>query len=255
VAASATFTPISWPTASPYYYAFGWSNYSSAVYVSSPSDPLVEVNTPASWGWPAGNVSVHLASGITGAPGTDGEILVIDGTTVYNWWVFSRTSDTSATASAFAQTDVIAASGWGSSSPFLGAGVLGAGSSELAGLLVQAETDAGEIQHALQFEVGGNLNHSGYTGDAISGDGPSSTGPIEEGDRVAIPAGTAMPTGLSPLGQKVFRALQQYGAFDIDTTDCCSMAFRVQQNGYDQTTIDALNNDAQPLITLLQKVN
>jgi hypothetical protein len=232
----------------------GWSSYSAAVYTSSSTDPVVKVTAPASWGWPAGAVSVHVAAGVSGAPGTDGEVLIIDGTTVHNWWQFNRTSNTTATASAYAATDVVSGTGWGTLSPFLGAGVVATGSSELAGLLVQAETDAGEIHHALQIELPQTQNMSGYDGDAISGDGPSSTGIAREGDRLAIPPGTPMPSGLSTLGQKVFRALQTYGAFDIDTTDCCTFSYRAQQNAYDQTTMDALNNDVGTITRLMQKV-
>ncbi len=187
--------------------------------------------------------------------GTDGAVLVIDGTTVYNLWQFDRTSDTSATASAFGEADVVSGTGWGTKSPFLGAGIHATGSSELAGLIVQAETDAGEIQHALGLSVGGNLNGQGSTGDAISGDGPATNGIIVEGELVAIAPTTPMPSGLSPLGQKVFRALQKYGAFDVDTTDCCTINVGAQQNAYDQGTMDALNSDMPQVLTLLQKVD
>jgi hypothetical protein len=33
------------------------------------------------------------------------------------------------------------------------------------------------------------------------------------GSRIGVPAGVPMPAGLSPLGVKVFRALQKYGMF------------------------------------------
>lgn len=254
VPANATFTALNWPT-NGYYYGIGWDSYSAPIFVSSPNDPIVAVDCPASWGWPAGPFNIHIPMGATGAPGTDGEILIIDGTTVHNFWQFQRTNNTSATAQAYGAADVVTGTGWGTTMPFRGAGILAAGSSELAGMIVQAETDAGDIHHALQLEVGGNLNGQGFTGDAISGDGPAMPGIIIEGELVAIPPSVTMPAGLSPLGQKVFRALQTYGAFDIDTTDCCTMAIRAQQNGYDQATINALDNDIGGLIQLLQKVN
>jgi hypothetical protein len=250
--ASATFTPMTWP--SGVVYSVGWSAYSAPIYVAAPTDPLVQVNCPASWGWPA-NPSFRIPSGATGAPGTDGEIVVIDGTTVNDLWQFDRTSDTAGTAQAFAATDVIMGSGWGTASPFLAAGIMAAGSSELAGMIVQAETDAGEIHHAIQLEMPAPVNMPGYAGNAISGDGQSTTGTLKEGDQLAIPAGTPMPAGLSPLGQKVFRALQTYGGFDIDSTDCCTVATRAQQNAYDQTTMSALLNDVPQIFPLLQRVN
>ncbi len=252
LAANATFTVLNWP--SGIQYGVNWSSYSTPIYVAAPTDPLVLVTCPASWGWPA-NPSFHAPSGATGAPGTDGEILVIDGTTVHNLWVFSRTTDTTAVAQAYARTDVITGTGWGTASPFAAAGIVAAGSSELAGMIVQAETDRGEIHHAIQIGMAATLNNSGFSGDAINGDGPASNGLVQEGDRMAIPLNTAMPTGLSTLGQKVFRALQTYGAFDIDTTDCCTVNTRAQQNGYDQPTMGALNADVAKLFPLMQKVN
>jgi hypothetical protein len=253
IATSASFTLLAWP-ATGLVYGMNWSSYSAPIYVAAPSDPIVDVACAASWGWPA-NPSLHVPSGATGAPGTDGEIVVIDGTTVYNFWRFDRTNDTAATASAYAATDVIKGTGWGTASPFLGAGIMAAGSSGLAGMLVEAETDAGEIRHAIQIQIPQPLQNAGHTGDAIGSDGQSTTGLVQEGDHLGIPPSVAMPSGLSPLGEQVFKALQAYGAFDIDTTDCCSVVGRAEQNAYDQATMTALDTDLGKVFPLLQKVN
>jgi hypothetical protein len=148
---------------------------------------------------------------------------------------------------------VITGMGWGTSSPFLGAGIMAAGSSELAGMLVQAETDTGAINHALQITIYSSLNRPGFTGGAIAGDGPSPGGIVQEGDRLGIPPGTSMPAGLSPLGQKVFLAFQKYGAFDIDTGGATNL--RAQQNAYDAATVNALRTDMATLMPLLERVN
>jgi hypothetical protein len=243
---------LSWPSGTISW--VDWSSYSAPIYVATSTDPLVQVTCPASWDWPA-NPSFHAPAGATGAPGTDGDIVVIDGTTVNNLWRFARTSDTTATAQAFAATDLITGTGWGTASPLLGAGIVAAGASEFAGMVVQAETDAGEIRHAIQLEMPQSVNAPGFTGSAIDGDGPTATGILQEGDQLAIPASAPMPSGLSPLGQKLFRALQTFGGFDIDTTDCCTVGTRVQQNGYDQTTVTALEGDVAQVFPLLQKVN
>src|SRR5262249_46371123 len=137
---------------------------------------------------------------------------------VHNCWQFTRTSDGAATCAAYGRTDVLTGPGWGSKSPFLAAGTVATGSSQLAGLLVQAETDAGEIEHALQITLDFPLQLPGAVGEAISSDGGSQTGIAQEGDRLAIPPSVAMPAGLSPLGQKVFRSMQRYGVFDIDVS-------------------------------------
>ena len=172
-----------------------WDSYSPAVYVASPTDPLVQVYHPATWGYPAGYVSVHMPAAADGAAGTDGELLVIDGDIVYNFWQFDRTSLTTATAVSFGQENVVTGDGWGSKSPFLSAGITAIGSSMLGGLLVKAETDTGVINHALQLTVDFKLANSGFTGDAIAGDGSSATGIVQEGETLPNSACCARPKG------------------------------------------------------------
>jgi hypothetical protein len=212
------------------------------------------VAIPYTWGWPAQTLAINVPAGVTGATGTDGEIIILDGTTAHHCWQFKRTSSSTATCSAYARADVLADTGWGTKSPFLAAGIVATGSSQLAGLLVQAETDAGEIEHALQIALDGQLQRPGYVGEAISGDGQSPSGISIEGERLAIPPSTAMPAGLSPLGQKVFRALVKYGAFNIDVAGGTT-TLRAQANAYDRATIDALRGDVNRLIPLLQRVD
>ena len=249
-----TYTPLAWPAPTGYNYSVAWDSYSPAVYVGSPTDPLVQVYHPATWGYPAGYVYVHLPAAADGAAGTDGELLVIDGDIVYNFWQFERTSLTTATAVSFGQENVVTGDGWGSKSPFLGAGITAVGASQLGGLLVKAETDTGVINHALQLTVEFNLAKSGFTGDAIAGDGSSSTGIVQEGDHLAIPLGTPMPSGLSPLAQEVFIALQNYGAYVVDVSGGTTN-LRAQANAYDDATMTALWHDLSKITPLLQEVH
>lgn len=253
IPSNASYASMNWPASNGYNYWVNWDGYSPAIHMASSSDPLVQVSFPDSWGYPAQTIGIRLPVGATGAAGTDGEILAIDGTTVHNCWQFVRTSNTTGTCSAYARADVVTGSGWGSTSPFLGAGIVATGSSQLAGLLVQAETDAGEIEHALQIALDGALQRPGYTGEAISGDGSSSSGIAQEGERFAIAPGTSMPSGLSPLGQKVFRSMQKYGVFDIDVAGGTTL-LRAQANAYDAATIDALRSDVNKLMPMLKKV-
>ena len=206
IPSTASLTPLSW-TLSGIAYSIGWSSYSAPIYVASPADPLVQVSCPASWGWPA-NPSFHVPSAATGAPGTDGEIVVIDGTTVYNVWQFKRTSDSAATGSSFAATDVKTGTGWGTTSPFLAAGIMAAGSSELAGMLVDAETSAGEINHAIQVEMPAPLNLPGFSGSAISGDGHLTTGTVQEGVVTTTQAGEALERIIG-MAERVDRMITQ----------------------------------------------
>ncbi|WP_456840053.1 hypothetical protein [Bradyrhizobium sp. USDA 4486] len=210
-------------------------------------------------------MSVHVPAGATGAVGSGGDapIIVVDGDTVYNFWRFSRTSDTTATAQSYGEASVSTGTGWGTlQTPTaannwqssLGAGVGAAGNSELGGLLVQAQTDTGTIDHALQLAVAGTQLKPGYVSPAIATDGTSSGGIVQEGQLLAIPKGTPMPSGLSPLGQEVFRALQQYGAY-VTEMGGDQTVLRAQQNAYDATTISALNTDLNKLLPMLNAVS
>jgi hypothetical protein len=191
---------------------------------------------------------------VTGAAGTNGEIIILDGTTAHDCWQFERARASTATCAADARTDVLTGTGWGAKSPFRVAGIVAAGSSPLAGLLVQAETSAGEIEHALPIALDGQLERPGHVGEGIAGDGRSPSGISIDGERLAIPPSTAMPARLSPWGQKVLRALVTYGAFNMDVEGGTTV-LRSQANAYDRTTIDALREDVNRLIPLLQHVD
>ncbi len=253
ISSGATYTPLNWPASTGYNYSVNWDSYSPSVYVAQSTDPLVTVSYPAGWGYPGGTVSVHMPAAATGAAGTDGELVVIDGNTVYNFWQFNRTGATSATAQSMGEDNIATGSGWGSQSPFLSAGTTAAGSSELAGLLVQAQTDTGSITHALELAVNSTLVKSGAVGQAISSDGSSSTGIVQEGELLGVPPGTQMPAGLSPLGQEVFTALQKYGAYVVDTAGGDTV-LRAQANGYNASTITALDSDVAKILPLLESV-
>jgi len=194
-----------------------------------------------------------MPAAANGAAGTDGELVVIDNGIAYNFWQFNRTSSTTATTSSYAAENVVTGDGWGSKSPFLAAGTTAVGSSLLGGLLVKAETDDGSIDHALQLVVDAKLVMSGFTGNAIAGDGSSATGIVKEGQLLAIAPGTPMPAGLSPLGQEVFTAMQKYGAYVVDVAGGVTN-IRAQANAYDDATMTALWHDMGKITPLLQGV-
>jgi hypothetical protein len=253
ISVEATYIPIAWPAPTGYNYGVAWNEYSPAVYVSSASDPVALVTYPAGWGYKGGVLDIRMPPEADGAAGTDQELLLIDGNIVHNFWQFKRLSPTAASARSYGATNVLLGSGWGSTLPFLSAGIVAAGSSQLAGLLVQAETDLGDIAHALQLCIDSALAKPGYTGDAINGDGKNPNGIVQEGERLAIPPQTPMPPGLSPLGRKVFRAYQTYGAFVVDVSGGVTN-LRAQANAYDSATIAALRRDMRRITPMLQRV-
>jgi hypothetical protein len=178
---------------------------------------------------------------------------VINGDAVHNFWQFWRLNLTEATARSYGATNVISGNGCGRASPVLGAGIVAAGSSQLAGMLVQGETDRGEIMHARQLSIEISLAKPGHIGEAISGDGRNPNGLLQEGQRLAIPPTVAMPQGLSPLGQKIFRAYQKYDAFVIDVAGGVTN-LRAQANAYDRATIMALGRDVPRITPMLERV-
>lgn len=251
IAANVIYRKMGWPL--PARFGVAWSSYSPAVYIASESDPVVAIEYPPSWGHPGGTLAIRMPPDADGAPGTDGELLVIDGDTVHNFWQFKRRSPTEATARSYGATNILTGSGWGRTSPFRGAGIVATGSSQLAGLLIQAETDRGEIMHALQLVVESSLAKPGHIGEAINGDGKNPDGLFQEGQRLAIPATAPMPPGLSPLGQKVFRAYQTYGAFVVDVAGGVTN-LRAQANAYDRGAIIALQRDVARITPMLERV-
>ncbi len=251
IAPGARFVRIDWPAGA--LFGVAWSSYSPAIHVGTASDPAVSVDHPASWGHPAASLEIRMPGDADGAAGTDGELLVIDGDIVHNFWQFRRLGIDKATAQSYGASNLVTGDGWGQASPFRGAGIVAAGSSQLAGLLVQAETDRGEITHALQIAIDAAYAKPGHTGEAINGDGHNQQGLVQEGERLAIPAGVAMPPDLSRLGQKVFRAYQRYGAFVIDVAGGVTN-LRAQANAYDRVTIAALQRDLMRISPLLERV-
>ncbi len=155
----------------------------------------------------------------------------------------------------YAATDVVSGTGWGTPSPFLGAGVVAAGSSELAGLLVQAETDAGDIQHALQIELPQTQNMSGYDGDAIFGGRSFLDGYRTRRRPTRHPAWYADALGaVHPRAEGVPRAADLRRVRYRHDRLLHPSATAPSRMPTIRTTMDALNNDVGAITKLMQKV-
>jgi hypothetical protein len=89
------------------------------------------------------------------------------------------------------------------------------------GMLTEDEiTGSAPIDHALEIGLPFDMLKGGwpspgvnYVAPATADDSGGWAGPIMMGSRIGVPADVAMPAGLSPLGVKVFNALQEYGMF------------------------------------------
>jgi hypothetical protein len=202
--------------------AHWWVNLESgsipAVYAAD-TDPWVAVSVPSSWGWPGGQVGIHLPDGVGAAAGSDASIVVVSSGTAYNFWQFRRTGPGQATASAWAAARMDG-TGFGSGTPFQGAGIRASGASGLGGLITGDDLTSGRIGHALAVSLRGDELRNGFVAPAIAQDGGGGySGSIPMGSRIGIPAGTPMPAGLSPAGVMVWNALVTYGAHVVDRHD------------------------------------
>jgi hypothetical protein len=202
----------------------------------------------------------------TGDP-IDKEAISVIGTTCWSWYYLVRQTDTTAVLGTVGSCDILNSDGLGhfnSIPPFYlhGAGVVATGSSCLLGALVKEEFTAGEINHWVSFS-GGYIVNQGSPNDyfgpwAISGDGHVYNGFIMEGMLMAIPKTTAMPSGLSTYGQKIFRAMQNYGAFCNDTSGSTDFYLAYNYNNPATTwtagDLTAIIADSHILFPLMQKV-
>lgn len=244
---------LAFPTVGSFNY-----NVGNEVVIDVPlaSAPMVTVTAPAGWGWPAnlGGVSIPIDVGVTKNPtGGDGQVIVIAGTTVWDLYFFTRTSDTTATAEAWAKTDIVTGTGFGQASPFLGAGTTASGSSQLAGIVLMSEIQAGAINHALGLILQASVcNGPTPIPPAINNDCMQSGGIAAQAQHLAIPPAAQMPNSLSPVGVMMWNALKTYGAYLIDNSSD-STNFRAQ-NTIPPGMVLAMVGDVQQIIPYLQIV-
>jgi hypothetical protein len=231
------------------------------------SAPIVTFLNAAGWGNPQATFRFRMTSGMNGAGALtgdtiDNEAISFSGNKCWSLDAFTRPSDTSGYSGPYGSADVLLDSGFGtvSAAGTFGAGVVGPGASCLLGALVKEEFTAGEILHWVSLAVEPrfvNQVFPNYYLPGISNDGFSGNGFCSEGQIFAIPAGVAMPSGLSSYGQKLFRACQNYGVFLNDTAG--ATVFYLAGNYNSPTTtwtgpdILALQADAAILIPMLYK--
>jgi hypothetical protein len=189
--------------------------WSQPVWIAKSSDPTV---TLTQQGQPFAS-GVHCPAGaspaLPAAPGTDGNLNIVDPQHAF--------LDESWRA-------VMATGGWDAQFWFkqdlhgpgctLG-GVRAYGGSTIAGLIRIGELKT-SIPHALGFALDTSLQKNAWVWPAISNDGaPASSyqGAIAMGQLAAIPPGVDLCTlGLTPGGLVVARALQDFGAYLVDSS-------------------------------------
>ena len=190
----------------------------------------VGVNTMPIYSVPAGapDASVSVRSGCNNfLPSTGSEIpvpsyaalngssddplIVYQPSTLSDWelWEVDKQSDTSYSACwggklAMGSSDGVFPPTFGLSAT---------GISYLATTVTEADVESGTIGHAIAVILPGC---NGYTYPADRGDCGSDGGQPAEGQWYRFPAGLAMPSGLNPFAQMVFRAIQAHGMVVVD---------------------------------------
>ena len=94
-------------------------------------------------------------------------------------------------------------------------GLSASGIPYLGTMITEADVESGSINHmiALQVELG---DCNGFVFPADRSDCGSAPGQVAEGQELRFPASMAMPSGLTPFEQMVFRAIQNYGMIVTD---------------------------------------
>jgi hypothetical protein len=202
-----------------------WVNlesFSIPVVNSTSGDPLVTISIPVGWGRPATTLQLRIPAGVGGSNDTDGHLVVNDEFGIsYNFYNFDRTSTTTATASSYGSTP-LDGDGFIDPATGLNAGTRASAASPMGGLLYGPEIGAGEIEHALAVSLPNSMLRIGWVPPVHGQDnnGPSVYyGSIPMGSRLVVPPSASMPSGLSPLGQKIWRAAKKYGMFVVDRAD------------------------------------
>ncbi|HWW44720.1 MAG TPA: hypothetical protein VN180_06575, partial [Acidimicrobiia bacterium] len=184
--------------------------YSQPMYRASTSDPLRTVTDPH------GTAQYRIPDAATPAAGTDADLHVVDPTDhwVDECWNARRLPSGDLTCGYHVRTDL---TGSGVTS-----GVRAAGVSAIGGLIRQWELDQGQIDHAVALALPDTAQAGGPIWPATAQDSDAVVayrGHIPLGTLLAIPSSVDVTTlGLTPGGLVLAHALQDFGAYDVDST-------------------------------------
>ncbi len=246
--ANATFTGVEWPKDPKAYNAAA----GMPVAVVGPSSPIVTVRAESRWGFPADPV-LPIDDVSVEATLSDRDLIVVAGTTVYNFWQYRRTGPNAATANAWAMCDVVTDTGFALTSPIKGAGTRAMGASLLGGLIMDAEVKSGSIDHAIALSATDTMLRPGFVAPAVATDIEAGSGPLQEGEYLAIPRATPAPPNLSKAGVILFKALQEFGLYVVDVaTEKSTLSLDA---AFSDDAARKLASDAGEILPLLQKVN
>lgn len=196
------------------------AQWSHPVYVARPGDPLVKL-------FVYGELKAKIRVPAEAEPArprssnSDGHLHIIDptGSFVDELWRAQRRSDGSLVAEAHHRNDL--------RGPGVGkGGVRAYGGSAIAGLIRRGELSGG-IRHALAVALPRRLQKRGPVWPATAEDDGAEKdyrGPVPMGQRLVLPRDLdASKLDLGPQGRSLLRALQEYGAYDVDSAEDMSL--------------------------------
>jgi len=197
------------------------------IWWSSPLNPVWTFKMPAfvapAWhrNRPAATFTVRAPANLAASTDSDHILTVADPATgnyveVWRASVDAATRTVTSTGPGWARGNMI--SGHGGGTLTNNDGVRAANFSWMGGLITGADFTAGKINHGLAVSLPYDMLKPGAWRAPATAWETIGSGPVQMGSRIGIPAGTAMPAGLSPLGVMVFNALRTYGAFVGDFT-------------------------------------
>ena len=198
-----------------------------AVYEANAATPRYTVRCTESWGpCPLAAQPVPIPIGARAPTGSDGAMVVIDSSTrkSYEFWQ-ARPTGTGGWEASWGSVNSIDGDGYDAS----GSSPTGAGISRLAGVVRLQELAAGRINHALVFATG--ISSPGtFRYPASKTDGGNMFGsatPLPEGARVQLDPSINVDaiTNITAAEKAVARALQTYGAYNIDNGGYRAMGF------------------------------
>jgi len=195
--------------------AINAKNYSHPVYLAAATDPMHMLTLVGS----GRTVFYRIPAGATPAGGTDAHMHVIDadGSIVHETWRATQTGPFTWTAESYKEIDLRGSGIAPRSSQNIGTRAYGG--SAIAGLIRAWELEAGAIRHALAVSLMKSQLQAGPVWPATAEDPPSQySGHIPMGTLMAIKPDVDLGAlGLTTGGLMVARALQDYGAYAVDT--------------------------------------
>lgn len=178
------------------------NGYGIALNIAELSDPVRSVTFQ-------GKTYTHrIPADATVISGTDGNLNVIDGQYVYEYWQVKKKSDGNYTAGYGVKTDLLDSG--------IEGGIRAGQFSTNGGLIRQHELENLHMPHALVMALSAEQLKSGWVFPAISEDGGNNgySGTIPMGSLFAIPPEVDIDKlGLSPEGHMLAEAMQDYGVY------------------------------------------